>query len=114
MMILNVAFERRTSATKRWNWRLPSIVRPGSLMRSLHACDTGWRNDGTISENVARLAGGAVGARSGALVSGLLQVPPALALASRNERSSSMKNSALRPQRNRRYRPLVAEYVTGE
>src|SRR4051812_31921244 len=109
MTILNVAFDRRTARTKALNWRAPSIVRCGERIASRHACATGCASDGMTSAKSARWDGGAVGARSGWPVAGLLQTPAALALADRNERSSRKKSSAARPQRKRRYRPVRDE-----
>src|SRR4051794_16310874 len=114
MMTFQVAFEALIALVKRAYWRAPSIVRLGSLIASLHCWDTGCLNDGTRSEKSVRWAVGAVGARSGWPVSGLSHVWLADAFALRNERSSSMKTSRLRPQRNVRYRPSFELYFTGE
>src|SRR4051794_11073207 len=99
MTTFHLASDAFTSLTKRSNCALPSSVRLGSLILSLHFCDTGAENDGTSTENTWRVDCGAVGARSGSCVCGLSQVPPADALALRNERSSSRNRSRFLPQR---------------
>src|SRR3954452_10461642 len=112
-MTFHVAFEALIAFVNRLYWRGPSMVRFGSLIASLHCCDTGCLSDGTSSEKSVRVLCGPVGARSGWPVSGLSHWWLAEALALRNERSSSMNTSRLRPQRNERYRPSLELYFTG-
>src|ERR687897_199238 len=106
MITFQRALELSTSRTKRLSWRWPRNGRLGSLIVRLHSCETGWSSEGISAENRFRVDVGAVGARSGAPVDGLSQVPLKLALAARNERSSRKKISRFLPQRNFRYRPL--------
>ena len=92
--------ESSTSLTNRLYWRLPSIVWFGSVIASLHAWETGSASDGASAEKNSAVLGGTVGARSGKPVAGLSQVPPAEALALRNERSSRKNSSRFFPHRN--------------
>src|SRR3954468_9430862 len=108
MMILNFAFEPFSRFSKSLSWSAPRNVRLGSRIVSRQACDTGFDSDGVIAENTLRTRCGAVGARSGAFVSGLLHTPFVTALAERNERSSRKKTSAFLPQRKLRKRPVLA------
>src|SRR2546421_1671373 len=98
-MTLKVAFDLSMSPMKRWNCAFPSMVRLGSLILSLQACETGCENDGMTSAKVLRLDCGRVGARSGLWVCGLSQVCLAEAFALRNERSSRRKSCRFLPQR---------------
>src|SRR3954469_154028 len=100
MMILNVASDFFSALVKRAYWLAPSIDRSALRIVSRHCGDTGFASDGISSANVLRLLCGAVGARSGWPVSGLLQTPLALALGDRNERSSRKKTSAFLPHLN--------------
>jgi hypothetical protein len=95
---LKVAVELRTSRRKWASWRAPSIVREGSLIFSTHLAGTGRASVGTSSVKAWRMAGGAVGARSGAPAT--VHRPPAEAFAERNDRSSRKNSSRCLPQRN--------------
>src|SRR4051795_11400672 len=95
MMILNLAVDAFTAFVKRVYWAEPSIVVFGLWIASRHACGTGRASDGVTIANVLRTRCGAVGARSGAFVSGLMQASSALG--DRNERSSRKKTSAFLP-----------------
>src|SRR3954452_21574000 len=97
MMILNFAFDAFTAFVKRVNCAEPSIVVFGLWIASRHCCETGRASGGVTIANVSPTRCGAVGARSGAFVSGLLHTPPALALGDRNERSSRKNSSAFEP-----------------
>src|SRR2546430_15976906 len=102
MITLNAAFELLTAVSNLPSWREPSIVRFESLMAFRQAGDTGAASDGAIGVKALRTSCGAVGAKSGLLVIGLLHVLivglPAFAL--RNERSSRKNSSRFLPQRN--------------
>src|SRR5439155_24466870 len=106
-MTLKVAFDRSMSFMKRWNCAFPSMVRLGSLILSLHACETGCENDGMKNAKVVRVDCGRVGARSGLCVCGLSQVCLKDALALLNERSSSRKSCRFFPHRSVLYSPPV-------
>src|SRR3954462_10532004 len=97
MMILNLAVDAFTAFVKRVYWAAPSIVEFGLWIASRHACEPGRDSDGVTIAKVSRTRCGAVGARSGAFVSGLLHTPPASAFDDRNERSSRKKTSAFAP-----------------
>src|SRR4051812_38243770 len=99
MMILNFAVDAFTAFVKRVYWAAPSIVVFGLWIASRHAGDTGCASDGVTIANVLRTRCGAVGARSGLPVSGLLHTPVALAFGDRNERSSRKNTSAFLPHR---------------
>src|SRR5215210_3245572 len=105
MITFHFAVDACTSLRKLLSCAWPSIVRLGSLIVSRHCCDTGLASDGISSAKTLRVDWGAVGARSGAPVLGLLHVPPADALALRNERSSRKNISRFWPQRKLRYSP---------
>src|SRR5215213_10050801 len=95
MTTLNFAFDAFTALVKRVYWSCPSSVWFGLLIASRHDCDTGWASDGVTIANTFRTRCGAVGARSGAFVSGLMHESSAFAV--RNERSSRKKTSAFLP-----------------
>src|SRR5215210_2390558 len=99
MITLKRAVELLTARRKRFFWRAPRNVLAELRMLSRHACETGCASDGSTSANTARVDWGAVGATSGRPVLGLLQTPPASALALRNERSSRKNTSRFLPQR---------------
>src|SRR4051794_129034 len=102
MTTFHFALELVTSDMNRSYWRLPSIVRFGSLITARQAGSTVLVRpvDGSTAPNVFLTPCGAVGARSGAFVVGLSQAPLAEAFASRKERRSRKKTSRFLPQRN--------------
>src|SRR5918999_5835582 len=99
MMIFQVAVERATARVTRLNWPAPSMLRSGLLIAARQAGGTGWASEGEMRANVLRIRCGAVGAKSGRPVCGLLHTPVELAFASRNERWSRKNSSTFRPQR---------------
>src|SRR5512132_1165810 len=99
MTTFHFAFDDLTAFKKSLYCLVPSIVRFGLLIVLRQACETGCESDGTSAANALRTFCGAVGARSGWLVDGLLQTPFADAFALRNERSSRKKIWRFLPQR---------------
>src|SRR6476619_3781223 len=99
MTTFHLAFELSTARRKRWSCALPRKVRWGLLILFLQAWETGWAREGMTAANRARVADGAVGARSGSPVAGLSQTPLSEAFALRNERSSRKKSSRFLPHR---------------
>src|SRR4051812_6321220 len=99
MTILNLAVDFFTASVKRLYCADPRNVLFGSRIASRQACDTGFENEGTSNAKKLRMRCGAVGARSGAFVSGLLQTVVALTFWSRKDRSSRKNTSAFLPQR---------------
>src|SRR5436190_8303105 len=99
MTTFHFAFDALTSCRNRFSCALPRKVLFGLLIASLHCWETGWLSEGMRKANRARVAGGAVGARSGWPVWGLSQTPFADAFALRNERSSRKNTCRFLPQR---------------
>src|SRR4051812_47333831 len=97
MTILNRAVDFLTALVKRLYWAAPRNVVFGLRIAARHAGDTGFDSDGVRAANTFRTRCGAVGARSGAFVSGLSQTWLALDFGDRNERSSRKKTSAFLP-----------------
>src|SRR3954471_1367175 len=95
MTILNLAVDAFTAFVKRVYCAAPSIVEVGLLIASRHDCGTGRASDGVMIANLSLRRWGAVGARSGAFVSGLMHASSALG--ERNERSSRKNTSAFLP-----------------
>src|SRR3954470_22895011 len=95
MMILNFAVDFFTAFVKRVYCAAPSIDWLGLLIASRHDCDTGLASDGVTIANLSLKRCGAVGARSGAFVSGLMQASSTFVV--RKERSSRKNTSAFLP-----------------
>src|SRR4051794_27230193 len=101
MITFQRAVEWSTASVKRLYWREPRKVRLGLRIAARQAGETGWLSPvaGRAAPNTVRVDCGAVGARSRRWVCGLLQTPPADALAERKERSSRKNSSRFLPQR---------------